>query len=135
MKVFIDTNIVISAILFPKGKVATVLSHILNRHTVVVSSYTKDECFEVFRKKFPTKTSLLEDFFEVIGFEIFNCPTKYDASQYPEIRDTKDLPILVSAILSDSDILLTGDKDFDDLKIEKPLIISPTQYYEFIKNS
>ncbi|MBR5642896.1 MAG: hypothetical protein IKW77_01770, partial [Salinivirgaceae bacterium] len=58
----------------------------------------------------------------------------YDATQFPEIRDTKDLPIIVSAILSDSDILLTGDKDFDDIKIDKPLIFSPTQYYEFIKN-
>lgn len=135
MKVFIDTNIVISAILFPKGKIATALSYILINHIVVVSSYTKVECFEVFQKKFPTKTSLLENFFETIGFEIFNCPTEYDVSQFPEIRDNKDLPILVSAILSDSDILLTGDKDFYDLKIEKPLIISPTQYYEFIKNS
>lgn len=134
MKVFIDTNIVISAILFPKGKVAAVMSHILNKHTVVVSSYTKDECFEVFRKKFPTKISLLENFFETIGFEIFNCPAQYDASQFPEIRDTKDLPIIASAILSDSDILLTGDKDFDDINIDKPLIFSPTQYYEFIKN-
>jgi len=42
------------------------------------------------------------------------------------------LPVLVSAILSDSDVLITGDKDFEEVKIDKPLIFSPTKYYELI---
>ncbi|MCI6809207.1 MAG: PIN domain nuclease, partial [Spirochaetia bacterium] len=41
---------------------------------------------------------------------------------------------LVSAILSDSDILLTGDKDFEDIKIDKPLIFTPAKYFELIGN-
>ena len=133
MKVFVDTNIIISAILFPKGKVAIVLSHILAKHTVVISSYTKDECFEVFRRKFPTKLDLLEDFFINAGFEIYKSSSQYDTAKFPEIRDAKDLPILASAILSDADILLTGDKDFDDIKISKPLIFTPAEYFELIR--
>ncbi|WP_044901894.1 hypothetical protein [Treponema denticola] len=40
MRIFIDPNIVISAILFPDGKVAKVFSHLLENHTVIISSYT-----------------------------------------------------------------------------------------------
>lgn len=48
MRVFDDTNIVISAMLFPNGKVAKVFSHLLEKHTVIIFSYTKEECVQVF---------------------------------------------------------------------------------------
>ncbi|WP_296028873.1 putative toxin-antitoxin system toxin component, PIN family [uncultured Treponema sp.] len=132
MKVFVDTNVIISAMLFPSGKVARVFSHLLEKHTVVISSYIKEECKEVFEKKFPEKLKQLEIFFDGINFEEFTTPNKIDENKYPKIRDVKDLPVLASAILSDSDILLTGDKDFEDLKIDKLLIFSPTRYFELI---
>lgn len=134
MRVFVDTNIVISAMLFPNGKVAKVFSHLLEKHTVIISSYTKEECVEVFEKKFPAKMKQLEIFFDGINFEEFKSPEKIDEKKYPKIRDIKDLPVLVSAILSDADVLLTGDKDFEDIKIDKPLIFTPSKYYELIEN-
>ncbi len=134
MRVFVDTNIVISAMLFPNGKVAKVFSHLLEKHTLIISSYTKNGCTEVFEKKFPSKIKQLEIFFDGINFEEFKSPEKIDGKKYPKIRDIKDLPVLVSAILSDADILLTGDKDFEDIKIDKPLIFTPSRYYELIDN-
>ena len=133
MRVFVDTNIIISAILFPSGKTARVFSYLLEKHTVIISSYTKKECEEVFKRKFPLKRELLGIFFDGISFEEFNSPNKIDEKQYPKIRDIKDLPVLVSAILSDSDILITGDKDFEDVKIDKPLIFTPTKYFDLIE--
>ena len=120
--------------LFPDVKVAKVFSHILEKHTVIVSSYTKEEYTEVFEKKFPSKMNQLTIFFDGINFEEFKSPEKIDEKKYPKIRDIKDLPVLVSAILSDADILLTGDKDFEDIKIDKPLIFTPSRYYELIEN-
>jgi len=133
LRVFVDTNIIISAILFPNGKTAGVFSYLLEKHTVIISSYTKEECKEVFKKKFPLKKELLDIFFDGISFEEFKSPEEIDEKQYPKIRDIKDLPILVSAILSDSDILITGDKDFEDIKIDKPLIFTPTKYFDLIE--
>ena len=133
MRVFVDTNIVISAILFPNGKTARVFFHLLAKHTVIISSYTREESEEVFKKKFPLKKELLSVFFDGISFEEFKSPERIDEDQYPKIRDIKDLPILVSAILSDSDILITGDKDFEDIKIDKPLIFTPTKYFDLIE--
>ena len=132
MRVFVDANVIISAILFPNGKTAFVFSHLLEKHTVIISSYTKYECREVFEKKFPAQMDLLDTFFEGISYEEFQSPEKYDETKYPGIRDIRDLPVLVSAILSDSDVLITGDKDFEEVKIDKPLIFSPTKYYELI---
>ena len=133
MRVFVDTNIIISAILFPNGKVAKVFSHLLEKHTVIISSYAKDECLEVFQKKFPNKVEQIKIFFDGISYEEFVTPTSINEAEYPKIRDVKDLPVLVSAILSDSDVLLTGDKDFEEIKIDKPLIFSPANYYKLIK--
>ena len=72
MRVFVDTNIIISAILFPNGKTAKVFSYLLERHTVIISSYTKKECEEVFKKKFPLKKELLDIF--STGFYAFTLP-------------------------------------------------------------
>lgn len=135
MRVFVDTNIVVSSILFPNGKVAYVFSHLLEKHTVIISSYTKEECYEVFQKKFPDKIDQIEVFFNGVNFEEFITPKQIDKTKFPSVRDIKDLPVLVSAILSDSDILLTGDKDFEEVKIDKPLIFSPTKYFELIQGN
>lgn len=132
MRIFVDTNIIISAILFPAGKVASVFSHILESQEIIISSYSIKECEAVFSRKFPDKVTLLKTFFSQIQFELFDTPKKINEKKYPNIRDIKDLPILVSAILSDADILLTGDKDFDEIKINKPLIFTPKQYFDLI---
>jgi predicted nucleic acid-binding protein len=44
------------------------------------------------------------------------------------LRDKKDNPILASAILADADVLVTGDKDFAELSIERPLIMTITEF-------
>jgi hypothetical protein len=56
-----------------------------------------------------------------------------DAHDFPPIRDAGDLPVLASAILSDVDILLTGNKDFGGIGIKKPLIFTPNQYFDLIQ--
>ena len=41
-----------------------------------------------------------------------------------EIRDAKDYPTLYSAIIEQVDVFITGDKDFEDVKVEKPEILT-----------
>lgn len=48
-----------------------------------------------------------------------------------QIRDESDYPILYTAILEDVDILITGDKDFLDIEIERPEILTPAQFFCF----
>jgi len=37
---------------------------------------------------------------------------------------------LYSAIIEDIDLFVTGDNDFDDVEIEKPEIITPSEFLE-----
>lgn len=46
------------------------------------------------------------------------------------IRDAKDQPILNAAIVSDVDIILTGDKDFLSLEMERPKCLSVARFLE-----
>jgi predicted nucleic acid-binding protein len=48
----------------------------------------------------------------------------------PDIRDEKDKPLLAAAILSDVDILISGDKDFHCVDIERPEILKPSEFLE-----
>ena len=52
--------------------------------------------------------------------------------EFFSIRDPKDEKILYSAITADVDVLITGDKDFTELEIERPEILIPS---EFIKRN
>ena len=134
MKVFVDTNILVSAILFPKSKVADSFSIVLKEHSLVICQYSIEELEEVFRNKFPEKYENLQKFLDELAYELVSVPKNIDYSKYPNIRDKNDLPILVSAILSKSDILLTGDKDFEDIEIKKPEIMKPVDFMIRYKN-
>ena len=47
-----------------------------------------------------------------------------------EIRDKDDYIILHTAIIEDVNVFITGDKDFEDIDIEKPEILTATEFIE-----
>ncbi len=44
------------------------------------------------------------------------------------IRDPKDYPVLYTAIAEGVDILITGDKDFAEVDIDRPEIMTPAEF-------
>ena len=126
MKVMIDTNIFISAALFPDGLTAKALYKAMNTpYTPVTCDYVVDELVRKFEEKFPHKTTELKAFlFSLVQtIEIVQTPT-VELGAEQKIRDPKDRPILRAALNAGSDILLTGDKDFLEAAIDDPRIIS-----------
>jgi len=123
----VDANIVVSAILFPKSVVARAFSHLIDNHNLVLSKYTIDEIKDVFKEKFPHRIIEMEEFMEKTPYELFIL-NKFDNKKYPSIRDIDDLPVLANAIDSEVDLLITGDRDFDDVIVERPKIINPRVY-------
>jgi putative PIN family toxin of toxin-antitoxin system len=126
----IDTNIIISAILFPNSMPSRFVEEATAKHTIVLCSHIIDELHRVFDKKFKDKLLHLEKFLSKFSFELVYTPLNIEIDKYPDIRDAADLPILVSAILEDVDLIVTGDKDFFDVEVEKPDIISVKEYFE-----
>ena len=41
-----------------------------------------------------------------------------------------DYPVVYTALLGKVDILITGDKDFQSLKLQNLLIMTPTEFIE-----
>ena len=56
-------------------------------------------------------------------------PTDEEATE-GKIRDVKDRPILRAAIRAGADVLLTGDKDFLEAGLEKPIVLTPAEFLQ-----
>jgi len=130
MRVMIDTNTIISIVVFDSSILKNMLNEVCDHHQLVLCSYIIDELNEVVARKFPTKQKVLDNFLMKIPYEIEYTPKSIPNMKEIEMRDTKDEPILYSAITANVDILITGDKDFDDVGVEKPEIMNATRFLE-----
>jgi putative PIN family toxin of toxin-antitoxin system len=128
MTVMLDTNILVSAGLFPNSRLAALAVRIAEEYQVVLSSHIIDELREVVEQKFPDRKHVLERFLRHLSYELAYTPEDIDDDIYPKIRDKRDYPILASAIIADVDIFITGDKDFGGLDLERPEIMKISQF-------
>jgi predicted nucleic acid-binding protein len=123
-----DTNVLISMIFFPNEQMNKLKRTVCSRHSIVLCSYVIAELQTVVERKFRSKASALDVFFENLSYEFVYTPRYFDANKYPQVRDMKDTPVLVTAILEDIDILLTGDRDFSSVEIDHPEILTPAEF-------
>ena len=130
MRIMLDTNVLLSAIIFRSKSMWDMMAWIMQKHRLVLSSYVIDECYEVVERKKPSLISALDRLFEGIPFEMVHTPQTLPEHGWFTIRDKDDEKVLYSAISADVDILITGDKDFCDVIIEKPDILTPHQFVE-----
>ena len=130
MKIMLDTNVLVSAFISKGGTISKMIEILTETdcHSIVLSSYVLHELKEVAKEKFPAKQPELDIFLTNLPFEFAYTPDMLDKDKYPLLRDSTDLPVLASAIMEDVDVLLTGDKDFLVLELERPAILSPAQF-------
>ena len=132
MRIMLDANVLFSAIHLPKSIIANIVDYIKANHTIVLCEYIVNETLFAFSDKFHNhreKMLNLNTYFIDLTFES-HILRELEHSEYPNIRDIKDLPVLIAAIESGVDILITGDLDFDDVKIDKPRIMKPRQFQD-----
>ncbi len=123
MRVMIDTNVLISALLFPSQQMNTLIYKITTEHQLVLSSYVVEELLNVVRRKFKSKLGAVDLLLSQLTYELVYTPAQPKTGLF-EIRDEKDYPVLYSAIVEDVDVFITGDRDFDGLGLEKPEIVT-----------
>lgn len=129
MRVMLDTNVLISALLFPSKHMDLLFEKIVTEHTMVLSSYVIDELHKVVERKFPTKVKVIERLLANMSYELVYTP-RFIEEKIVEMRDIHDYPVIYTAIKEEVDILITGDKDFFDLPIETPKILTPHDFLE-----
>jgi putative PIN family toxin of toxin-antitoxin system len=126
LKILADTNVLISALLYPESKPALALFQASVRHKLVLTEYNILELRRIAEAKFAKTQSDIDLFFTELSFELIPAADAVRTT----IRDPKDQPILNAAIAADVDVILTGDKDFLSLNLVRPRTMSAAQFIE-----
>ena len=128
MRVMLDTNILISAIIFRSKPMNSIINLLAEKYSLVLCSYIIDELHEVVDEKFGKKKNDLEKFLLELRFELVYTPQSLPKHDLFTISDVDDEKILYSAMIADVDVLVTGDKHYDEVEIERPEILSPSEF-------
>lgn len=127
MKVIVDTNVIISAIL-TEGHSFDVIQNALYRHELYYTDHILKELERIFSSKFPLPKERISQSLSLI--------TKYfrkgiSASKVGKVcRDPDDDCILADAVANGIECIITGDKDLLVLKTYKGIrIIQPKDYW------
>ena len=133
MNVFLDTNILISAVLNSNSTPAKAFIKAVSfPNRGLVCEQNIDEMRRIFNRKFPAKIQVLETFLSLalLTLEVVNIPDLEYTSEN-SIRDVNDRAILRAAIFAKADVLVTGDKDFLESDIVNPKILTAAEFLDF----
>ncbi len=133
MNVFLDTNILISAVLNSNSTPAKAFIKAVSfPNRGLVCEQNIDEMRRIFNRKFPAKIQALETFLSLalLTLEVVNIP-ELEYTSENNIRDINDRAILRAAIYANVDILVTGDKDFLESDIVNPKILTAAEFLDF----
>jgi|LQAB01.1.fsa_nt_gi putative PIN family toxin of toxin-antitoxin system len=133
MKVGIDSNIIISDIFF-KSKFADEIFKVISKcHILSISDVVIEEVLDycILKDKTHSDESMrfAYDFIMDKHFELFEYKDNLKHIKV-NIRDKKDIKILISAIEAGCDYFITGDKDFFEHKYENIKVITPRDFIE-----
>ncbi|MBF0472730.1 MAG: putative toxin-antitoxin system toxin component, PIN family [Nitrospirae bacterium] len=124
MRVFLDTNVLVSAFTTEHGTCASLLRLVLTKYDLVVSEFIISELKRILTERFKTSSVELNNVLSVLYmYEVIPTPLKpYDIS----INDNDDKWVLASVIDAKADVLITGDQELLSIgNIGKIKILSP----------
>ena len=128
LQVMLDTNVLFSIIYYPSLNIAELIDKITDGYYLVLSQEVIDELFDVAKRK-SLNISRVHDFLRDTPYMLERRTGRTIQATF-RIRDAKDYPILCAAIMSNVDIFITGDRDFEDVHPEKPVILGPREFLD-----
>ena len=132
MRVFLDTNVLVSATA-SRGLCVDVLREVLLSHTLIVSHALITELMYVLELKFGLPNDVINEIIYMLQQESYYVPSA--PLLEIDIRDKDDVIILSSAVMGYTEIFVTGDKELIDLgNVENMEIVSPRKFWEIIKS-
>jgi putative PIN family toxin of toxin-antitoxin system len=131
MKVFLDTNVLVSG-LSTRGLCADVVREVLTSHDLVISTQLLAELTRVLRNKMGVPSKFVSEIVEMLKQDAW--VSKPSDLPNVSLRDRSDLPILSSALNGKADLFVTGDKELLALrKVGNLEIVSPRGFWEKLK--
>ncbi|MDR1490300.1 MAG: putative toxin-antitoxin system toxin component, PIN family [Desulfovibrio sp.] len=126
MRVMVDTNIIISTLLFPDSLPAKVLLHIADKHELVLCDHIVVEIRDVVARKRPDLLADVDVLLAQLSYEMVVAPKEPGKL----ISDPKDQPILNAAIMAGVDVIVSGDKHFLKLDMEWPKPMTVADFWQ-----
>lgn len=138
-RVFLDTSILITALLSSLGGSFYILTQLNEKYQFQINEFVLNEILKVLDKKFSHKKELKNYLFLLLGLskiEILPNPSKFSLKRVSKIINKEDAPILVSALQSSHYLITLDRKDFLNPKVlefakKKGLsILTPREFLE-----
>ena len=131
MRVFLDTNVLVSAFA-TRGLCADVVRHVLTEHTLVTGEVVLDELRRVLRTRLRLPARRIEDIERFLREqEVVGKPGKPSVLK---VRDPDDAWVLATAEAAKVDVLVTNDRDLLDIANEAPLdIVDPRGFWDLLR--
>jgi predicted nucleic acid-binding protein len=134
IKIFLDSNVILSGLLSDKGAPRVILDILcLDMPFLkgVTGEYNLLEIERNIRKRLPAILDIYQSYLPKLRLEIVPLPPPEALNAYFDRIAYKDAPVLVSAVISGADYLVTGDKkDFDKFRDDASLplkVVSPSE--------
>jgi putative PIN family toxin of toxin-antitoxin system len=136
LRVMIDSNVIISAVMGTKGAPGKLIKEVIQRGDhLLICPFILDEVRKVLTNRFqksPHLQLIWERLSFFLPFDVLPHPSgeEIKSLDIPLIRDENDLMILSTAIYHNVHVFVTGDKDYHTPEIKKKLnVMNPSEFY------
>jgi putative PIN family toxin of toxin-antitoxin system len=135
-KLFLDTNVLISAIVFDKKELELIIRCVDDSDNLYISEHIFEEAMRVFLKKFPEHVEFFKKFIEISNIKIIK-KSVYENSikQFQDIRDKYDAHVIAAAKTKKCDFIITRDKDILNYDLSKIKIMKPSDFIKIEKQN
>lgn len=132
MKVFLDTNVLVSAYT-ARGICSDLVRFVLAEHDLVTGEVNLIELRRVLRDKFHASAAQAAAIEADLRDELV-APKPAQPSSLP-VRDPDDRWVLASAVAVGADLLVTGDTDLLAVALESPIpIVTPRECWQRLRS-
>jgi putative PIN family toxin of toxin-antitoxin system len=131
MRVFLDTNVLVSAVT-TRGLCADIFRAVLADHELVTCTKVLQEITCILHTKISAPDSLISEYLELIRQDAILA----EAKEAPDvqIKDADDIEIMGAAIVGKTDVMVTGDRKLRNIKpMRKLRIVFPRAFWEELK--
>ena len=133
MRVFLDTNILVSA-LATRGLCSDLLRVVITNHSLIAGETVLRELRQVLDEKFGVPRARID-----AAGEFLRETAVIVAEAAPiaiELVDPDDVPVLGEAVAGKADVLVTGDRDLLRVAGEAPVAIeSPRGFWDALRSA
>ncbi len=139
VRVFLDSNVILSGLLSEKGAPRILLDLFSLRLPFLSGSTGRYNLIEIERnikKKMPTLLSMYKAYLPKLNLKVLPLPRPEEVRDFSGQIAEKDIPVLISAIRGRADFLVSGDKQhfgkMKELNKYPCRVVTPSEFIDSI---